>query len=93
MNATNAARVALIRERLTATFAPLELNIQDDSAQHAGHAGARGGGGHFSVRIVSGEFSGKSLVQRHRMVYDALGAAMRQDIHALSIQAQSPDEL
>lgn len=89
----NETRVAMIRERLTTALAPTELNIQDDSAQHAGHAGARGGGGHFSVRIVSREFSGRSLVQRHRMVYDALGDAMRQDIHALSIQAQTPDEI
>ncbi len=86
------ARVAMIRERLSAAFAPTVLEIVDDSASHAGHAGARGGGGHFNVRIVSGEFSGKSLVQRHRMVYDALGEAMQHEIHALSIQAASPDE-
>jgi len=86
------ARVAMIRERLTAAFAPTALDIEDDSAKHAGHAGARSGGGHFNVRIVSTEFSGKSLVQRHRMVYDALGDAMQQDIHALSIQAKAPDE-
>ena len=86
------ARVAMIRERLTAAFAPTALDIEDDSAKHAGHAGARSGGGHFNVRIVSKEFSGKSLVQRHRMVYDALGDAMQQDIHALSIQAKAPDE-
>ena len=85
-------RVAMLRERLTAAFAPTTLDIQDDTAKHAGHAGARGGGGHFIVRIVSREFSGKSLVQRHRMVYDALGDAMHQEIHALSIQAQTPDE-
>ena len=88
----NEARVAMIRERLTTAFAPTVLDIEDDSAKHAGHAGARSGGGHFNVRIVSGEFSGKSLVQRHRMVYEALGDAMQQAIHALSIQAKSPDE-
>ena len=86
------ARVAMIRERLTAAFAPTALDIEDDSAKHAGHAGARSGGGHFNVRIVSQEFSGKSLVQRHRMVYDALGDAMQQEIHALSIQAKTPNE-
>ncbi|HWS01832.1 MAG TPA: BolA family protein [Gammaproteobacteria bacterium] len=88
----NEARVAMIRERLTRAFAPTELDIEDDSAKHAGHAGARSGGGHFNVRIVSVEFSGKSLVQRHRLVYDALGDAMQQEIHALSIQAKTPNE-
>lgn len=85
-------RVAMIRERLSCVFSPTDLEIEDDSASHAGHAGARSGGGHFNVRIVSTEFSGKSLVQRHRMVYEALGAAMQSDIHALSIQAKTPDE-
>jgi BolA protein len=85
-------RVAMIREKLTTAFAPTELDIEDDSAKHAGHAGARSGGGHFNVRIVSVEFSGKSLVERHRMVYAAMGDAMQSDIHALSIQAKSPDE-
>lgn len=85
-------RVTMIREKLTTAFAPTELDIEDDSAKHAGHAGARSGGGHFNVRIVSTEFSGKSLVERHRMVYAAMGDAMQSDIHALSIQAKSPDE-
>ena len=89
----NEARVAMIRERLTSAFAPTVLDIEDDSAKHAGHAGARSGGGHFNVRIVSKEFSGKSLVQRHRLVYDAVGDAMQQEIHALSIQAKAPDEV
>jgi len=89
----NEARVAMIRERLTTAFAPTVLDIEDDSAKHAGHAGARSGGGHFNVRIVSKEFSGKSLVQRHRLVYDAVGDAMQQEIHALSIQAKAPDEV
>jgi len=89
----NEARVAMIRERLTSAFAPTMLDIEDDSAKHAGHAGARSGGGHFNVHIVSKEFSGKTLVQRHRLVYDALGDAMQQEIHALSIQAKAPDEV
>jgi len=89
----NQARVAMIRERLTSAFAPTMLDIEDDSAKHAGHAGARSGGGHFNVHIVSKEFSGKTLVQRHRLVYDALGDAMQQEIHALSIQAKAPDEV
>lgn len=86
-------RVALIRARLTDAFAPSRLDIEDDSAKHAGHAGARAGGGHFNVSIVSNAFAGKSLVERHRMVYAAMGDAMRNDIvHALSIQAKTPDE-
>ena len=88
----NQARVEMIREKLTAALAPTQLEIQDDSAKHAGHEGARGGGGHFNVQIVSAEFSGKSLVERHRMVYGALGDAMQSEIHALSIQAKTPDE-
>ncbi|MFN2310151.1 MAG: BolA family protein [Gammaproteobacteria bacterium] len=89
----NEARVNLIREKLTAALAPVHLEIQDDSAKHAGHAGARGGGGHFNVQIVSPAFTGKSSIERHRMVYSALGESMQHEIHALSIQALSPDEV
>lgn len=88
----NTDRVAMIRDTLTAALAPQTLEIRDDSAKHAGHAGARGGGGHFAVQIVSDAFAGKSLIQRHRMVYDALAEAMQSDIHALSIQAETPQE-
>ncbi len=89
---SNSDRVSMIRERLGASLNPEQLDIVDDSAKHAGHAGARGGGGHFNVSIVSQAFEGKSLIQRHRMVYDALGDAMQQEIHALSINARTPDE-
>jgi BolA protein len=85
-------RVEMIRERLTAAFTPVSLEIQDDSHKHAGHAGARSGGGHFNVQIVSDAFAGKSLIQRHRLIYDALGDAMQNEIHALSIKAVTPDE-
>jgi BolA protein len=85
-------RVAQIEQRLRAALAPQRLDIEDESAKHAGHAGARAGGGHYDVTIVSAQFSGKSLLQRHRLVYDALGEAMRKDIHALSIHALTPDE-
>ncbi len=87
-----AARVAMIRERLTAALAPAHLAIIDESHQHAGHAGALSGGGHFAVTLVSAAFAGKGLLARHRMVYDALGPAMHTDIHALSIRAYTPDE-
>ncbi len=89
----NTDRVALIRTRLTQCFAPLELEVLDDSEAHRGHAGARDGRGHFSVRIVTPVFAGHGRVERHRMVYSALGEMMQQDIHALSIAAYTPDEL
>lgn len=81
---------ALLRERLAA-LAPVALDIIDDSALHAGHAGA-GGGGHFRVMIVAPVFSGKSTVIRHRLVYDAVGDLMRGPVHALAIKATAPDE-
>jgi BolA protein len=81
---------ALLRERL-ASLAPLAIEIIDDSALHAGHAGA-GQGGHYRLRIVADAFSGKSTVARHRLVYAALGELMRSRIHALSIKALAPEE-
>lgn len=86
-------RVAQIEQCLRTALQPLRLEIMDESAKHAGHAGAREGGGHFDVTIVAVQFAGKSLLQRHRLVYDALGEAMRKDIHALSIHALTPEEL
>ena len=84
-------RVALIQERLSQALSPTELRIGDDSWRHAGHAGARDGG-HFSVRIVSPAFAGKRLVERHRLIYAALGEAMKTEIHALQIDAKAPGE-
>ena len=86
-------RVDMIRQKLTAAFAPLQLDIIDESHKHAGHAGAASGGGHFVVTIVADGFAGKNLLERHRMIYDALGDAMKTDIHALSIKAFTPEEL
>ncbi|MBC8729946.1 BolA family protein [Paraburkholderia sp. UCT2] len=92
MQATTAERVALIEARLAAALAPVEsIRITDDSAQHAGHAGAAAGG-HFSVTIVAVAFAGKPRVARHRMVYDALADAMQRGIHALAITAYTPEE-
>ena len=82
----------LLRERLS-ILAPSQLELIDDSALHAGHEGARGGGGHYRLRIVSASFAGKSTLQRHRLVYDTLGDLMRCRSHALSIQSLSPDEV
>jgi BolA protein len=84
-------RVALIRARLHAAFAPESLEIIDDSHRHAGHAGAKDGRGHFRVRIVSERFAGAKTLERHRMVYAALGSLMQTDIHALSVTALGPD--
>lgn len=87
-------RVDKIRALLEAALQPRELDLHDDSAAHAGHAGAlQSGGGHFSVYIVADDFAGKSLLQRHQMVYQALGDLMRTDIHALMIKALTPEEL
>jgi BolA family transcriptional regulator, general stress-responsive regulator len=83
-------RIALMKEKL-ALLQPLQLEITDDSHHHAGHAGADNGG-HFSLLIKSDQFVGKNLVQRHRMVYDALGDLMQTQIHALSIRALTPNE-
>jgi BolA protein len=81
---------ALLRERL-AFLEPLRLEVIDDSALHAGHAGAREGG-HYRLLIVSPLFSGKTTLQRHRIIYDALGELMRSRIHALSIRSLTPEE-
>ena len=83
-------RAALIEQRLRAALAPERLEIVDDSAAHAGHAGAREGG-HFTVHIVSSAFVGKTLIQRHRLVNAAVADLMQQEIHALSIQARTPE--
>jgi BolA protein len=82
----------LIRERLAA-LAPETLQLEDESAQHEGHAGAAGGGGHFRLTIVSPRFDRLSTLARHRLVYDALGEMMQREIHALSITALTPEEL
>lgn len=83
---------AILRERL-AGLNPVTLRIIDDSAAHAGHAGARSGGGHYRLFIVSSAFAGKPTLARHRLIYDALGELMRSKIHALSIQAMTPEEV
>jgi BolA protein len=88
---TASERIEKIRALLTAHLTPVELVIRDDSAAHAGHAGAREGG-HFSVVVVSEQFAGRSRMQRHQLVYAAVADLMRTDIHALSIQARTPQE-
>ena len=82
-------RIDRILERLTAAFSPTSLVILDESHKHAGHAAAKGGG-HFIVAIVSDAFTGQGALQRHRMVFRALGELMQGEIHALSIKAKTP---
>jgi len=84
-------RVAAIRDALDGAFAPTSLEVRDDSQRHAGHAGARDGRGHFVVTIVSAAFTGMSPLARHRAIYAALDGLMATDIHALSIQAGTPE--
>ena len=84
--------VASMEQRL-AGLEPDLLEIHDESAEHAGHAGAKDGGGHYQVLIVSRRFQGQSRVTRHRMVYEALGAMLQQQIHAVAITALTPEEL
>jgi BolA protein len=81
-----------IKRLLNEAFTPHLLEIIDHSAAHAGHAGARSGGGHYHITIVADAFTGKSLVQRHQLIYKALGDMMKQEIHALGINAISPSE-
>jgi BolA protein len=83
-------RVNTIERFLIDAFAPTEILVKDQSHLHAGHAGAKEGKGHFDVKIVSEKFAGQSRINRHRMVYDALGSYMQSDIHALRINAISP---
>jgi BolA protein len=70
----------------------LQLEIEDESAAHAGHAGARSGGGHYRIHLVSEAFSGLSRVARHRLVYDALHDLMQRDVHALALSLVTPAE-
>jgi BolA protein len=80
----------IIKTKL-AILEPISLTLKDDSALHAGHAGS-GGGGHFSLTIVSSQFSQKSPIMRHRLIYEVLTDLMPQQIHAISILAISPDD-
>jgi BolA protein len=81
-----------IAEILRRTLAATVVEVEDESAQHSGHAGAAAGGGHYRVTVISPLFEGKSLVVRHRMVYDALAAEMQQAIHALALTTLAPSQ-
>ena len=84
-------RLAMLRETLESAFQPMHLHLEDDSDQHIGHQSA-GGGGHFSVVVVSDHFLGLSRIARHRLIYKALSKALEKEVHALSIKAFTPDE-
>lgn len=86
-------RIERIETLLREAFAPIRLELRDDSRLHAGHEGARDGRGHFAVELISAAFAGKSAVARHRMVYAALGDMLVTDIHALQIRALAPQEI
>jgi BolA family transcriptional regulator, general stress-responsive regulator len=87
-----AERIARIRRRIEERLHPVSIDIEDDSARHAGHPGAREGG-HFRLTLVATEFHGLSAIERHRLVFDAVAELMGTDIHALNIIARTPEEL
>jgi BolA protein len=91
VNASAEERIAHLEARLNAALEPVSVHIDDDSAAHAGHAGA-GGGSHYTVTIVAAVFAGKPRVARHRLVYDALAEELRRGVHALAIKAFTPEE-
>ena len=78
----------VLRQALAATY----LEVEDESAHHAGHAGAASGGGHYRVTVVSSLVEGKTLVARHRLVYDALAKEMQHEIHALALTTLTPQQ-
>ncbi len=82
----------IIKQKLNDALKPAIIEIIDDSAAHAGHAGAQNGGGHYNVTIVAEIFDGKSLVQRHQLIYQVLSDLMKKEIHALGINALTPSE-
>lgn len=90
---TAITRPERIRALLDAALAPSVLELTDESAMHAGHEGAKSGGGHYRLTIVSERFEGLRLVMRHRLVYDSVHDMMHTDIHALAITALAPSEL
>jgi BolA protein len=87
-----ALTAAQLEEQLRAGVREAQVDVLDESGAHAGHAGSAGGGGHFRVRIVSSAFIGMGKVARHRLVYDQVRAWMPDQIHALSIEAMTPEE-
>ena len=84
--------IETMRDKLSG-LDPVSVDIIDENHKHAGHAGARDGGGHYLLKIITPKFAGMTTMARHRMIYSALGEMMKRDIHALNIQAKTPDEV
>lgn len=93
MNSTAATRSERMRRLLSEDLGAIDVQVIDDSHLHVGHAGARDGRGHYRVRVVADAFAGLRPIQRHQLVYRALGEMMQTDIHALSIAAFTPAEV
>lgn len=85
-------RVDELKHRIRTTLGAELVDVHDDSAQHRGHRGARGGAGHYSVVVVAERFAGMDRVERHRAVYDAVGDMMPSQVHALAVRAYAPEE-
>ena len=85
-------RIETIRQLLNDVLSPTQVDIVDESYKHKGHAGAASGAGHFNVTVVSEQFAGQTTLARHRLVYQAVDSLMPSEIHALSIQAMTPEE-
>lgn len=81
-----------IASALARALSPERVDVADESAAHAGHAGAAAGGGHFALLVVAAAFDGKGALERHRLVYDALGELMKREVHALRVRALTPAE-
>ena len=86
-------RIDRIRSRIQAALTPESVEVVDESHLHEGHEGAQDGRGHFQVVVVSSDFEGKTRIQRHRMVFEAVGNLMSTDIHALGVKAYTPEEI
>jgi BolA protein len=87
------SRASRIEARLRETFMPAVCQLTDESAAHAGHAGAASGGSHFRLRLVSAKFEGLSRINRQRLVYDCLRDMMLTEIHALAMTTEAPSEV
>jgi BolA family transcriptional regulator, general stress-responsive regulator len=85
-------RVGRIQQKISEGLSPLQCDVKDESALHAGHAGAASGGGHYRLHLVSDRFEGLGRLARHRLVYDCLADMMHKEIHALAIVALTPSE-
>ena len=81
----NEQRISRIKSRLKERFSPCEIEVIDESHLHSGHAGSKGGLGHFAISIKAPIFAKKSLLEKHRLIYETLGEMMQSDIHALRI--------